>query len=395
MSSLFSKSVTVRKPSAASTGCVRLFCGAFLLIGIGAFSLGTIYPALQVVAGLRWQETPCTVDSSRVVVHHSTSSRGSPTYNIEVVYHYRCEAGTFTSKRYQFATGSTSGKDRKQRVVDQYPPGRQTVCYVNPSNPAEAVIHRGLNVEMLFGFIALPFALVGGVGLYFSLRPAGRKKRLQKKAVPTFAPATAEPVPLKPETTPLGKFFLVLFFALFWNGFMSIFVYLTFSPSHSHSVPIFAKIFVGFFCLIGLVIALGAIGAFTALFNPRVRLSARTNAVPLGGEFQFQWNVTGRAGRLHNIRILLEGREQTVSRSGDSLQTHTQTFAEIPIFQAMADEALNQGQGRVSIPAGLMHSFNGPHNKIVWRIRVSGDVPRFPKVEEDYPINVLPRGKTT
>src|SRR5581483_10655815 len=118
------------------------------------------------------------------------------------------------------------------------------------------------NVEMLFGLLGIPFAAVGGVGLFFIGRPAGPQRGSQKKAVPTFAPASAEPVPLKSQGTPLGKFFFTLFFALFWNGFMSIFAYMTFSPSHSAGVPIIAKIFVGFFCLIGLLIAAGVIGAF-------------------------------------------------------------------------------------------------------------------------------------
>jgi hypothetical protein len=392
VSSLFRQTAALRKPSAAATGCVCLFFGLFLLVGLGFFYTATIQPILQAIGSLRWQETPCTVDSSRVVIHHSSSARSGPTYSTEVIYHYRVDGGSYTSTRYRFESGSTGGRDRKQRIIDQYPPGRQTVCYVNPSHPSEAVLYRGLYLEMFFGLFALPFAAVGWFGLYFIGRGGNPTRRMQKNALPTFAPATAEPTQLKSQGTPLGKFFFVLFFAIVWNGFMSIFAYMTFSPSHRGDVPLFGKIFVGGFCFIGLIIAAGVIGAFMALFNPRIRLSARTNSVPLGGEFQFQWSVSGRADKLHKIRIVLEGREETVSRSGKSVETRTQTFAEIPIFQAMADEALSQGQGRVTIPAGLMHSLHGRYNKIVWRIRVSGEVAHFPKVEEDYAINVLPRG---
>ena len=243
MRSLSRKSTATRQPNTATVGCMGLFFGLFLFAGLAVIYMATIHPIVRSVGALRWVETPCTVDSSRVVVHHSSSSRGGPTYSIEIVYHYRCEAGAFTSSRYQFSTGSSSGRDRKQRVVDHYPPGRQTVCYVNPSHPSEAVIYRGLNVEMLFGLLGIPFAAVGGVGLFFMGRPAGPQRRSQKNAVPAFAPASAEPVRLKSQGTPLGKFFLTLFFAVFWNGFMSIFAYMTFSPSHSSGVPILAKIF--------------------------------------------------------------------------------------------------------------------------------------------------------
>jgi hypothetical protein len=385
----------VRKPGAATTGIVRLFFGVFLLLGIGFFYTATIHPALQAAAALRWTETPCVIDSSRVAVHHSSSARSGPTYSIEVLYHYRYDGGTYTSDRFQFVTGSTAGKARMQRVVDQYPRGKQTVCYVNPSKPGEAVIHRGLNVDMAFGFLALPFALIGGFGLFFTGRVMGPQQTSQKNAMPTFVPASAEPVPLKPQSTPLGTFFVMLFFAVFWNGFVSVFFYLVFrAPGHA-SVPIVAKVFVGFFGLIGLLIAAGVIGSFRALFNPRILLSARTNAVPLGGEFQFQWNIRGRADKLHKIRMVLEGQEEAVSRRGKSVQTFTQVFAEIPIFETMDNETLSQGQNRVTIPAGLMHSFNGRHNKVLWRIRVRAEVPHSPGIEESFPIDVLPHAATT
>ena len=50
--------------------------------------------------------------------------------------------------------------------------GRQTVCYVNPAAPADAVIQRGFNGEMAFGGLGLIFFLLGAYGLYYALRRA-------------------------------------------------------------------------------------------------------------------------------------------------------------------------------------------------------------------------------
>lgn len=386
-----------RKPSVVGKGFTFLFFGLFFLVGLAVIGFGTLYPMGQSLMALGWEKTPCTVDSSQVLI--SRSSKGGATYRPEVVYHYRCDGQTYTSKRYQFSTGYSSGKDRKQRVVDQYPAGRETVCYVNTSKPSEAVIYRGLNVEMFYGLFGLPFAAVGALGLFYFPRLAGRQYgqygqlSSQKKAVPTFTPASAEPVPLKSQLSPLGKFAGVLFFALFWNGFMSVFVYLAFFARGHGSTPFLAKAFIFVFVGIGLLILLAAIGSFMALFNPRVLLSARTNAVPLGGVYQFEWRVKGRATRLRKMRIVLEGREETWSPSGKSQQSVTQVFAEIPIVQTMDQESVDgQGQGRVTIPAGLMHSFNSVHNKIVWRLHVHAEVAHFPAVDEDYLLNVLPHG---
>ena len=354
--------------------------------------MATIRPVLQaVVAAMRWEETPCVVDSSSVVAVPSGGRRG-PTYRIEVVYHYTFHGRVYHSSRYQFTSGSNSGRDRKQRIVDQYPPGRQTVCYVNPSAPGEAVLYRGLNVEMAFGCFGLIFAFVGGLGFFYIPRLSTPQLASQKDVVPRFAPATGEPVALKPQNTPLGKVLGMLFFAIVWNGFISIFFYLAFFSSSHNSIPIFVKIFVGLFCLIGLLIIAGTVSSFLALFNPQVLLSARTNSVPLGGEFQFQWSIRGRAEKFRKVRVVLEGREEATYQSGKNVSTATQVFAEIPVFETMDHEIMSQGQGRVVIPAGLVHSFKGRHNRIIWRLRVRGEIPHWSDIEEDFTINVLPHG---
>lgn len=376
---------------------MRVFFGVFFLAGIAVIYLGTIHPLYQAAVAMGWQETPCTVDSSQVLV--SKGSKGGSTYRIEVVYHYRCEGQAYTSKRYQFSSGSSSGREGKQRVVDQYPQGRETVCYVNPAKPGEAVIKRGLNLEMLYGLFGLPFLIVGALGIFLFPRMArsqyyGQYGQVssQKKAVPTFTPASAEPAPLKSQMSPLGQFLGITAFALFWNGFIGVFVYMIFFR-HADTTPWFAKAFILVFALIGVLLLLGAGSSFLALFNPRVLLSARTNAVPLGGVYQFEWRVKGRADRLRKLRIVLEGREEAWYRSGKSHQAVTQTFAEIPILQTMDHEPVEgRGQGRVTIPAGLMHSFTAVHNKIIWRLRVHAEVAHFPAVEEDYILNVLPHG---
>jgi hypothetical protein len=329
----------------------------------------------------------------------SKSSKGGSTYRIEVAYHYRVDGQAYASKSYQFSTGSSSGRQGKQKVVDQYPAGRETVCYVNPSKPSEAVIKRGLNVEMLYGLFGLLFAGVGALGLfYFPFMARSQyygqygQVSAQKKAVPTFTPASAEPVALKSQMTPLGQFLGLTAFALFWNGFIGVFVYMIFFR-HSSDTPWFAKALILVFVLVGVLLLFAAAGSFMALFNPRVLLSARTNAVPLGGVYQFEWRVKGRADRLRKMRIVLEGREEAWYRSGKNHQAVTQVFAEIPIVQTMDNEPVSErGQGQVTIPAGLMHSLSGVHNKILWRLRVHAEVARFPKVEEDYVLNVLPHG---
>jgi hypothetical protein len=213
--------------------------------------------------------------------------------------------------------------------------------------------------------------------------------------MPTFTPATGELIELKPQMTPMGKFITMLILGFVWNGFMSIFVYFVFlGPNHA-SAPLFAKIIVAVFSLIGVLIILGVVGSFLALFNPRIVLHGRTDAVPLGGDFHFEWSTRGRADKVHKLSIVLIGREDANHQAGKSSQTFTQVFAEIPVLETIDQQITGQGQARVSIPTDLMHSFQGSSNRISWRLQVKGEIPKWPDIEQEHFIQVLPHGATT
>jgi hypothetical protein len=326
-------------------------------------------------------------------MHSTRKSQQNPTYSVEAIFHYTYQGRVYTSSRYHIDTASSSGRAAKQRIVDQIPPGTHTTCYVNPSNPAEAVIYRGLSPVVAFGFMGLVFLLIGGSGFYFAPKLSGATP--QHHAVPQPAPSTGEPIPLKPQVSPLGQFLFLFGFALVWDGIVGVFIYLGFFSANHSASPFFARVFTVVFGFVGLLVLAAAIRGFLALFNPRLHLTARSTSVPLSGVFQFEWTLTGRAERLHKIRIVLEGREESTYQSGRNSQTARQVFAEIPVIETGERDLIAQGQGRVTIPAGLMHTFHGRSNKIVWILRVHGEIPHWPGIDEDFPVIVLPQSATT
>jgi hypothetical protein len=56
---------------------------------------------------------------------------------------------------------------------------------------------------------------------------------------------------------------------------------------------------------------------------------------------------------------------------------------------------MRSGIGTVTVPAELMHSFTGSHNKILWTIRVKGEIVHWPDIDEDFPLTVLPMATPT
>jgi hypothetical protein len=129
-----------------------------------------IVPGLEVLAARSWVETPCEIISSEVASH---SGQHGTTYSVAVVYSYMAGGRRVTCSRYQFSNSSSSGYDGKAKIVDHYPPGSGAVCYVDPANPSNAVIERGVTSDMLIGAaLAVVFAIIGFIVLFTTLRGA-------------------------------------------------------------------------------------------------------------------------------------------------------------------------------------------------------------------------------
>lgn len=371
-----------------------LFFLPFMLIGAGVLYFLTIHPLILIVTARSWVSVPCVIASSHV---QTDTSGDSPTYHVGAVFRYQFDGRSYESTRHDFIPGSTSAK-RARQFVARFPEGAETTCFVDPSDPQQAVLDRGLQQEMAFGGIGLIFLMAGLFGFFVVFR-SGEKSSAVPTAGPRFGsdglPLATGPTELKPKHTPVAKFFGMLLFAGLWNGFISIFVYLVFFAEDANKAPFFAKAIVGLFALIGVAIIVGVFTSFLALFNPRIRLTAQTTTVPLGGELQLTWKVSGRAGMLRKLRIIFEGREEATYRRGTSTHTDTQVFAEMPVFESTEREFLAQGSVRVVVPPNSMHTFEGRHNKVLWRLRVRGEIPRWPDVEDEYPITVLPQPTKT
>jgi hypothetical protein len=145
------------------------------------------------------------------------------------------------------------------------------------------------------------------------------------------------------------------------------------------------------FVIIGLGILIAVVYFLLALFNPRPCITLTPGAVPLGGTFRVEWAITGRTEVLKHLVIRLEGREEATHQSGKNTATDTNVFASIQIADVTIAQAMNSGDATVTVPASLMHSFVGGHNKIVWTIRVQGEIAHWPDISEDFAVTVLPQ----
>ena len=143
-----------------------LFFSIFLAMGLAATWSLFFRPILKVLDARQWRNTPCDVVASQVKSHSGKNT----TYSVDIEYRYEVGGRTYDSHRYDFVGGSSSGGKREQEIVNRYPPGKETTCYVNPSDPDDAVLGRGFTPMMLLGLIPLIFVAVGVGGIAWAIK---------------------------------------------------------------------------------------------------------------------------------------------------------------------------------------------------------------------------------
>lgn len=376
-----------------------LFFGVFALVGgIFTYIIG-ILPVLQVMKAKSWMQVPCTVISSNVGSHRGDKGY---TYSIDIDYNYEVNGQTYSSSRYSFVTGSSSGYDGKAAVVAEFPPGQETSCYVDPKNPAEAVLNRDLRGEMAFGFLPLIFFAIGAGGIVWVLRANSRPDTapLTDRRAVTHAPlmtvpvggaAAAVPGVLKPRGTRFAAFVGLSIFGLLWNGIVSVFVIQIVQSWRRGSPSWFETIFMIPFVLVGLGFIAGALYQLLAMFNPSTEVQLDDETPRLGEKIKISWTLSGKVSRVQRLEVLVEGREEATYRRGTNTRTDRSVFFRETLADTRDPGAMTAGSASFKIPSDTMHSFTARNNKIVWCIKLKGDIPRWPDIQDEYPLQVAPQ----
>jgi hypothetical protein len=365
-----------------------LFCAVFVVVGVALAIPVLVRPLTKVVAAQHWTGATCEIVSSSLRTH---SSSDGTTYSVDVTYRYVVGTRVYTSNRYQFVSASTSGGARQAAIVARLRPGSRTPCWVDPANPADAVIERGLTIESILMLLPLLFVAGGAAGMYVVASGRGPFGRTTTASAPyTQAARVSESTALRPKIGRGVTLAGLIVVALFWNGIVSVFLFDLLFTSKARVFNVFLALFLTPFVLIGIVLIVVAVTQALRLSNPRPTVTVSTPAVALGDQLGIDWTLDGRVAKLTRLTITLEGREEATYRRGTDTQTDTHLFAAIPIASQQGPDIAAIGSARVTIPAGTMHSFQSAHNKIVWAIRVRGEVPKWPDSDDEFPIAVSP-----
>ena len=160
-------------------GCLALFALPFAAVGVGTF-VWAGKSLLDWRAASGWVEVPAELVSVELEEHDGDDST---TYETTATYRYEYAGQTYKSDRVAIDSGADNIGDFHQRLYYELRAAheqRTVTAYVDPSEPANAVLNR----ELRLGLLALKsvFALVfGGVGfgLLFGARFGANKLAAQ------------------------------------------------------------------------------------------------------------------------------------------------------------------------------------------------------------------------
>ena len=372
-----------------------IVCAVFFTIGAVAFGWGFLPALLEVYAARDWPAVPATVLNSRLQTH-AGSGDSADTYRVDILYEYAFAGRTWRSARYQFHGGSTNvGVDEKRALVRRLRPGSETLAYVNPADPAEAVLERGLTWD--YAFVAIPLAfMLFGLGIGSVLLVGWRRKQApplaasQRNLAKPQAVQIAEGEGLARVRTSQPKgcgFAFLIAFTVIWN----LIVWKTWPfnfPGGFHWFSLVAWAFHLPFLLVGVgLIGLTAWVGLT-LLNPTVEATIDPPEVSPGGTFTVSWTLEGRYDRVRRLTLSLEGAEETESGIGDDKSIDRKTFHEEECFATTRADQIERGTAEVTVPADAVPSVGGRRHRIVWKIRLRGEIPQWPDVDEAFQVRV-------
>ncbi|MBN1674959.1 MAG: DUF3592 domain-containing protein [Kiritimatiellae bacterium] len=152
------------KDAKIGSGCLVLFGLPFAAVGVVMAGLNakTLVTAARM---WRWEEVPAQILSAQLESHQGSKST---TYSVAASYAYQYQGNPHKASRVGLHSGSDNvgsyHRDIHAELERYRKSGKPFRCYVNPDNPAEAVLYRRPRWGLI-GLLSVFGLLFGGVGV--------------------------------------------------------------------------------------------------------------------------------------------------------------------------------------------------------------------------------------
>ncbi|MBM4077601.1 MAG: DUF3592 domain-containing protein [Planctomycetes bacterium] len=145
--------------------------GAFFvmfLLGSAVLNWVAIQPTLNARKAKSWVQTPCKILEMKYESHSGSSSRsskGSAGYKPVVRFEYTYQGNNYESGQFWLDQALVNTYKEIRTLISAYEVGKEYSCYVDPNEPSQAVLKRGLyHSPIKIWVLGSIFPIVGAIG---------------------------------------------------------------------------------------------------------------------------------------------------------------------------------------------------------------------------------------
>lgn len=390
--------------------------GSWVVLGLGLLAVFAgltglyilvIHPWMTYSDAKDWLATPCTIRSSEIYGPYGKRRSGG-WYRPTIEYAYRSPQGQeVVSQQYDIKETESNNKAKIQAIVDAYPAGLKTTCYVNPRNPSQALLNRQWSVRISVIGFSMVFITTGSMLAWFAYQEKYPKtKTTSLDSVPNAAPSTTYPHtslgvfpppesnnPQTVQGTLLALPMLLFFVGISATGFVRQLFFT--SPQEKSAGTL---VFFGVLTVVTTAVLILAISGLIHLRRRNIQLVLSLGAHQLilmpkvlrvGQTTTLQW-------KLRNPRIYQRAQIQLIGsdRAVPMLKTMTpdpdRIHLDFPLVDATFPKDSASGEAKFEIPDNSMRSTELPNHHLKWLIRITTTDLTGRKRNDDYRLNVLP-----
>ena len=152
-----------RRPNRLTSALGGLVLG-LSIAGAGAVFVWLMWASFQRARVMdQWTTVPCIILESRLTEEILTPNT-PVNYRPLIRYRYDIKSQSYESDRIRRVETKSSRRPKMQAILAQFPPGTETTAWVNPANPAEAVLIRDKRTAIYSIWFPCLF-VIGGLGI--------------------------------------------------------------------------------------------------------------------------------------------------------------------------------------------------------------------------------------
>ena len=390
--------MAANKGSGSVVSSVIGFSIAVVLLAVGLNGInGNWYqPTRQFQSSASWERVPCRLTSIRLEETPRSKWKAESTAPI-VEFRFAYLGKEYVSNRFWIGLADTADQKRAKELASNFEAEGNYECFVDPSEPTNAVLVRELNTSS--AWVIRNYAIAAGIGLlmllsHFAslfLKRSGTTvseqnylRAMANSTCPVESGDPDEPLIIQEAESRVSVALGLWIAGICWTGIVALIGSSVLQGKDW--VPI---LFVSLFLVFGIGILVGAVYTTLQIFNPMPILACSQRDLYPGSEFELSWMFRGNVKKIQKLEIILEGIEKVSYRQGTSTRTEEKPFFRQRILESKSHEAMTQGFQIVTIPVATMHSFKSTNNSFTWQIRVNGAIPFWPDISDRFNIVVL------